>query len=369
MSVSLGGGPRRPWSRRAADRRSTPPPLLELALFGLRAQPVRELAASQSKENQGKRLGFPWIPLAELGLFKGLQRIQIKKSAANSTRLASPRLGGCARTPVLNATPPSLAPSDPLIVNCPPQKSIVCFSVFVNELDGGLKVGDPAQNEPRGQRRQISSGPWWSWGWRVLPRSNQNEPRGCPPSDPRRRQARGEKSCARRFPCGRKHFRRKFKARGRRADRVIVEASSSSDATMIAGLAMTVSRALRSSIQLYYLPIPGRKRSSSLHFDAPGKRPPTLRRRTRLTDAGCGGQSDLGFPARGRGLNSDRPVPKAQRPQHQGQNQSAGCRSQILDVPQLLGEQGQSTAKSCSNGRRTEFFGASPGKCYFAFLR
>ena len=165
----------------AAGRRPPfdPPPLPELALFGLRAQPVRELAASQSKENQGKRLGFPWIPLAELGLFNGLQRIQIKKSAANSTRLR-----GCARTSVLNAIPPSLAPSDPLIVNWPPQKDIVYFSVFVNELDGGLKVGDPAQNEPRGQRRQISSGPWWSWGWRVLLRSNQDEPRGCPPSDP-----------------------------------------------------------------------------------------------------------------------------------------------------------------------------------------
>jgi hypothetical protein len=131
-----------------------PPPLLELALFGLRAQPVRELTARKSKENQGKRLGFPWIALAELGLFKGLQRIQIKKSAANSTRL-----GGCARTSVLNAIPPSLAPSDPLIVNWPLQKDIVYFSVFVNEMDGGLKVGDPAQNEPRGWRRQISSRP------------------------------------------------------------------------------------------------------------------------------------------------------------------------------------------------------------------
>jgi hypothetical protein len=74
--------------------------------------------------------------LAELGLFKGLQRIQIKKSAANSTRL-----GGCARTSVLNAIPPSLAPSDPLIVNWLQQKYIVYFSVFVNELDRGLEVG------------------------------------------------------------------------------------------------------------------------------------------------------------------------------------------------------------------------------------
>jgi hypothetical protein len=29
--------------------------------------------------NQAKSFGFPWIPLAELGLFNGLWRIQIKK--------------------------------------------------------------------------------------------------------------------------------------------------------------------------------------------------------------------------------------------------------------------------------------------------
>jgi hypothetical protein len=51
-----------------------PPPLLEMAPFGLSVQPPRELAASQSKENQGKMLGFPWIPLAESGLFNGLRR-------------------------------------------------------------------------------------------------------------------------------------------------------------------------------------------------------------------------------------------------------------------------------------------------------
>jgi hypothetical protein len=35
-------------------------------------------------------LAFPWIPLAESGLFKGLQRIQIKKSAP-----AEARVPGC----------------------------------------------------------------------------------------------------------------------------------------------------------------------------------------------------------------------------------------------------------------------------------
>src|ERR1700728_1483115 len=51
-----------------------PPPLPELALFGLIVQPPRELTASKSKENQGKRLGFPCIPLVESGLFNGLWR-------------------------------------------------------------------------------------------------------------------------------------------------------------------------------------------------------------------------------------------------------------------------------------------------------
>jgi hypothetical protein len=38
--------------------------------------------ARKTKGIQGKRLGFPWIPLADSGLFKGLRRIQIKKFAA-----------------------------------------------------------------------------------------------------------------------------------------------------------------------------------------------------------------------------------------------------------------------------------------------
>jgi hypothetical protein len=37
---------------------------------------------NKSKEIQGKRLGFPWIPLAESGLINGLRRIQIKKGLA-----------------------------------------------------------------------------------------------------------------------------------------------------------------------------------------------------------------------------------------------------------------------------------------------
>jgi hypothetical protein len=41
----------------------------------------------KTKEIQGKLLGFPWVPLAELGLSNGLQRIQIKESSCVSTRL------------------------------------------------------------------------------------------------------------------------------------------------------------------------------------------------------------------------------------------------------------------------------------------
>jgi hypothetical protein len=32
-----------------------------------------QIKARKSKEMQGKRLGLPWIPLAEIGLFKGLR--------------------------------------------------------------------------------------------------------------------------------------------------------------------------------------------------------------------------------------------------------------------------------------------------------
>jgi hypothetical protein len=45
-------------------------------------QPKREFPPNKSKKNQmnqGKSLASPLIPLAELGLFNGLQRIQIKQ--------------------------------------------------------------------------------------------------------------------------------------------------------------------------------------------------------------------------------------------------------------------------------------------------
>jgi hypothetical protein len=37
-------------------------------------QPAGESPPRKSKENQAKTLGFGWISLVELGLFKGLQQ-------------------------------------------------------------------------------------------------------------------------------------------------------------------------------------------------------------------------------------------------------------------------------------------------------
>jgi len=42
-------------------------------------QPERDFGARKSKEIQAKRFAFPWISLAESGLFNGLQRKKIKK--------------------------------------------------------------------------------------------------------------------------------------------------------------------------------------------------------------------------------------------------------------------------------------------------
>jgi len=47
----------------------------------IRSAPAAKINASKTKGIQGKRLAFPWIPLAESGLFSGLQRIQIKNAS------------------------------------------------------------------------------------------------------------------------------------------------------------------------------------------------------------------------------------------------------------------------------------------------
>jgi hypothetical protein len=51
-----------PFDSRRRDRRET-----------RSLQPSGESPARESKENQRKKLGLPWIPLAESGLFRGLQ--------------------------------------------------------------------------------------------------------------------------------------------------------------------------------------------------------------------------------------------------------------------------------------------------------
>jgi hypothetical protein len=50
----------------------------------------RQMNPRQSKEIQTKRLGFPWIPLAELGLFNGLRRFQMKIAFPFILRLSDP---------------------------------------------------------------------------------------------------------------------------------------------------------------------------------------------------------------------------------------------------------------------------------------
>src|ERR1700733_2000796 len=58
---------------------------------------------NKSKKMQGKVLAFPWIPLAESGLFNGLRRIQIKISSP--TELAW-GVVGTGRIPDTHADPP-----------------------------------------------------------------------------------------------------------------------------------------------------------------------------------------------------------------------------------------------------------------------
>jgi hypothetical protein len=48
---------------------------------------------------QGKKLAFPWIPLAESGLFNGLQRIQIKKSRGPRFLQFVSAIASCPRSP------------------------------------------------------------------------------------------------------------------------------------------------------------------------------------------------------------------------------------------------------------------------------
>jgi hypothetical protein len=69
----------------------------------------REHRANESKENQGKSLAFPWIPLAESGLFNALERIQIKKFSSAPTRLSG--CGTESSNPFSRSIPPVAEPA------------------------------------------------------------------------------------------------------------------------------------------------------------------------------------------------------------------------------------------------------------------
>jgi hypothetical protein len=53
-----------------------------------------QIKPNESKQKSLHFLAFPWISLAELGLFNALRRIQIKKSYFLATRVL-----GCAKRP------------------------------------------------------------------------------------------------------------------------------------------------------------------------------------------------------------------------------------------------------------------------------
>jgi hypothetical protein len=71
-------------------------------------QPQREVSANKSKKMKGNESKFPFISFSESGLFKGLQRIQIKKFASGLTRvsgcaqIAPPLLSSPAASPALH---------------------------------------------------------------------------------------------------------------------------------------------------------------------------------------------------------------------------------------------------------------------------
>jgi hypothetical protein len=72
-------------SRLRGNDRTAPASIL--AKYNLMAKPV-QINPRETKENQAKKLGFPWIPLAESGLFNALQGFQIKKFSSVSTRVS-----------------------------------------------------------------------------------------------------------------------------------------------------------------------------------------------------------------------------------------------------------------------------------------
>jgi hypothetical protein len=118
----------------------------------------RELRANKSKEIQGKSLAFPCIPLAEMGLFNTLRRIQIKKSLRSPTRAPGCEPGGSKARPAPFSLPPDL-PTAGLVLEM--GSDIPLISVLEKLLQGSSSVSCWQQKFRMLWRRE--TGPEASW--------------------------------------------------------------------------------------------------------------------------------------------------------------------------------------------------------------
>jgi hypothetical protein len=77
-------------------------------------QPAGDLLQRKCKENQGKILAFPWIPLVEFGLFKGLSA-KNKKIPDPSNSRPRLRFSGVSMRKNLLLNSPSLTNPSPIV--------------------------------------------------------------------------------------------------------------------------------------------------------------------------------------------------------------------------------------------------------------
>jgi hypothetical protein len=68
---------------------------------------------AKTKQIQIKLLGFPWIPLAESGLFNGLQLVQIKNFLSLGPALLTRMFARRSERPLMRFIPRSLRALDP----------------------------------------------------------------------------------------------------------------------------------------------------------------------------------------------------------------------------------------------------------------
>jgi hypothetical protein len=83
-------------------------------------QPEREFSPSKSKQNQAKKLGFPWFYSSESGLFKGL------RAKKQKNRLTSQVV--CKTSQALTHIPANIARRPDSVI----QETISLSSNFVN---------------------------------------------------------------------------------------------------------------------------------------------------------------------------------------------------------------------------------------------